>query len=217
MGGRIPSVLERKEIFTILANVQAREHQHSMHKMHLLQKIHEGRMCQYSSTPTLPAFGNRSMRFRNYISSGSKISSTNAKPRNVLQLQIHSQKIIKLSHAVYEGFVEQGTNSQSKLLSNRQSLKKGGMIYCSSMEGFSSPLNNGMFILGIEGSEIFKELDLRLRFTPMVCFVLVKISEIWVQERRQERNEKNREKEAIPFPFILKAITLFPLKKDVQK
>ena len=217
MGGRIPSVLERKEIFTILANVQAREHQHSMHKMHLLQKIHERRMCQYSSTPTLPAFGNRSMRFRNYISSGSKISSQMPSQGMCFNSKSIARRSSSFPHAVYEGFVEQGTNSQSKLLSNRQSLKKGGMIYCSSMEGFSSPLNNGMFILGIEGSEIFKELDLRLRFTPMICFVLVKISEIWVQERRQERNEKNREKEAIPFPFILKAITLFPLKKDVQK
>ena len=42
------------------------------------------------------------------------------------------------------------------------------MIHCSSMEGFFSPLNSDLLILGVEGSMIFEELDLKLGLTPMV-------------------------------------------------
>ena len=45
MGGRIPLVQEREEAFDIIADVQARKHQDSVHKMHLLQDVHERRMC----------------------------------------------------------------------------------------------------------------------------------------------------------------------------
>ena len=97
MGGRIPSVQEREEVFDIIADVEARKHQNNVHKMHPLQDFHERRMCKHSSTPTSLAFGNRSVKFEDHISGRSKISFASAKPRNVLQLQIHSQKITSLS------------------------------------------------------------------------------------------------------------------------
>jgi len=37
------------------------------------------------------------VRFKDHISGGGKISSTSAKLRDMLQIQIHSQKIIRLS------------------------------------------------------------------------------------------------------------------------
>ena len=83
MGDIIPLVQKRKEAFTILADVEAREHHHSVHKMHPLQD-------QHSLTPTSLAFGNKNVRFENYISGRSKIPSASAKLRNVLQIQIHS-------------------------------------------------------------------------------------------------------------------------------
>lgn len=89
------------------------------------------------------------------------------------------------------------------------------MIHYSFVEGFSFCPSSGLLILGVEGYVTFEELDLKLHLTPMV-FVLVKNYEIWVHERRRYgENEKNREKEAIPFPFILWVITLLPLKRAV--
>ena len=44
------------------------------------------------------------------------------------------------------------------------------MIHYSSMEGLSSPLSNGLLILGVEGSVIFEELDLRVHLTSMRLF-----------------------------------------------
>ena len=44
------------------------------------------------------------------------------------------------------------------------------MIHYSSMEGLSSPLSNGLLILGVEGSVIFEELDLRVHLTPRRLF-----------------------------------------------
>ena len=44
------------------------------------------------------------------------------------------------------------------------------MIHYSSMEGLSSPLSNGLLILGVEGSVIFEELDLRVHLTRMRLF-----------------------------------------------
>jgi len=84
MGIRIPSVQKRKETLTVLADVQIGECQHSVHKTYFLQDIHEQRMCQHPSTPTSLAFRNRGMIFKDYISGGSKISSTSVKLRNVL-------------------------------------------------------------------------------------------------------------------------------------
>ena len=55
------------------------------------------------------------------------------------------------------------------------------------MEGFSFPPSSGLLILVVEGSVIFKELDLRLHLTCMV-FVLVENSNFWVQ--REEDKEK---------------------------
>ena len=157
-------------------------------------------MCQHPLTPTSPAFGNRGMRFEDHISGGSKISSTSAKPRNVLQIQIHNQEITRLSTCCVGWSKKQGTESQSKLLSNKFFSKKGGMICCSSMEGFSFPPSSGLLILGVEGSVIFKELDLRLHLTCMV-FVLVENSNVWVQREEIRKNEKNGGKRR--FLFLL--------------
>ena len=40
------------------------------------------------------------------------------------------------------------------------------MIHCSFVEGFSSPLNNDLLVLGVEGFVAFEELDLKLRLIP---------------------------------------------------
>ena len=40
------------------------------------------------------------------------------------------------------------------------------MIHCSCVEGFSFPPNNGLLVLGVEGSVPFEELGLRLRLIP---------------------------------------------------
>ena len=68
------------------------------------------------------------------------------------------------------------------------------------MEGFSFPPSNGLLILGVEGSVIFKELDLRLHLTCMV-FVLVENSNVWVQREEIRKNEKNGGKRR--FLFLL--------------
>ena len=41
------------------------------------------------------------------------------------------------------------------------------MIHCFLVDGLYSPLNNGVLILRVEGSVTYKELDLRLRLTPV--------------------------------------------------
>ena len=97
VGGRIPSVQERKEAFTILVDIQDRKHQYSVHKMHSLQDIDKMRVFQHSLTPASLAFGKRGVRFKNHISGRSKIPSTSAKLKDMLQFHIHSQKIIRLS------------------------------------------------------------------------------------------------------------------------
>lgn len=58
------------------------------------------------------------------------------------------------------------------------------MIHCSSVEVFSSPPNNGLLVLGVEGFVVFEELDLKLHLTPM-GFVLMKNSKIWVRKGRR--------------------------------
>lgn len=68
-----------------------------MHKLHFFQDIYERRVCQHSSTPTSLVFGDKSVRFEDHISGRSKISFASAKLRDVLQLQIHGQEIIRLS------------------------------------------------------------------------------------------------------------------------
>lgn len=97
VGGRIPSVQERKEAFTILADTQARKHQYSVHKVHSLQDIHKRKVYQQSSTPTSLAFANRGVRFKNHINGRSKIPSTSVKSRDMLQFHIRSQNIIRIS------------------------------------------------------------------------------------------------------------------------
>ena len=58
------------------------------------------------------------------------------------------------------------------------------MIHCSSMEGFSSPPSNSLLILGVKGSVIFEELDLRVRLTPMRSFC--GDSEVWSLEKKRQ-------------------------------
>ena len=47
-------------------------------------------------TPTPPAFRNWCMRFEKLISGGSEISYVSVKLRDMLQIQVHGQKIIRL-------------------------------------------------------------------------------------------------------------------------
>ena len=58
------------------------------------------------------------------------------------------------------------------------------MIHCSSMEGFSSPPSNSLLILGVKGSVIFEELDLRVRLIPMRSFC--GDSEVWSLEKKRQ-------------------------------
>lgn len=74
------------------------------------------------------------------------------------------------------------------------------MIHCSFVEGFSSPLNNGLLVLGVEGFVAFEELNLRLHLTPM-SFVLNKIMRFGFE--KEEDNEKNGEREAVSFLLYL--------------
>jgi len=62
------------------------------------------------------------------------------------------------------------------------------MIHCSSVEGSSSPPNNGLLILGVEGFTTFEELDLRVRLATMVC-VIVKGSKFWGFKEKKKRKE----------------------------
>ena len=77
------------------------------------------------------------------------------------------------------------------------------MIHYSSMEGFSSPPSNGLLILGVKGSVIFEELDLRVRLTPMRFFC--GDSKIQVQKMRDKKNEDDGKKEAVFPPYVLQA------------
>ena len=58
------------------------------------------------------------------------------------------------------------------------------MIHCSSMEGFSSPPSSNLLILGVKGSVIFEELDLRVRLTPIRSFC--GDSEVWSLEKKRQ-------------------------------
>ena len=58
------------------------------------------------------------------------------------------------------------------------------MIHCSSMEGFSSPPSSSLLILGVKGSVIFEELDLRVRLIPMRSFC--GDSEVWSLEKKRQ-------------------------------
>ena len=58
------------------------------------------------------------------------------------------------------------------------------MIHRSSMEGFSSPPSNSLLILGVKGSVIFEELDLRVCLTPMRSFC--GDFEVWSSEKKRQ-------------------------------
>ena len=77
--------------------------------------------------------------------------------------------------------------SPSQNFYQTSSLQKGGgggIIHCSSVEGFSSLPCNGLLIIRVEGSATFEELDLRVCLAPMVQ-VIVEDSEFWGLKRRR--------------------------------
>lgn len=85
----------------------------------------------------------------------------------MLQLQIHSQEIIKLS-ACYVGRIGRASNKLPIKTFTEQVIFENGWDDPLLLGGWAlfSP-NNGLLILRVEGSVSFEELDLRLRLTPM--------------------------------------------------
>lgn len=99
------------------------------------------------------------------------------------------------------------------------------MIHCSFVEVFFSPPSSGLLILGVEGSVIFEELDLRLHLTPMVS-CLWRILKFRFKEKKIRKKWEKWGKEITPFSFYTWAISFllyfkqvlsFPLKRAVQK
>ena len=90
------------------------------------------------------------------------------------------------------------------------------------MEVFSSPPSSGLLILGVKGSVIFEELDLRLHLTPMVS-CLWRILMFGFKEKKIRKKREKWGKEIVPFsfytlgnffPFVLPTSALFPSKKS---
>lgn len=90
------------------------------------------------------------------------------------------------------------------------------MIHFSSIGGFSSPPNNDLLAFRVEGFVAFKELDLRLRLTPM-SFVFTKVlrSGFKKEEDKEEMQEMKKGEQ------FLSLYTLgnysFPSKKSCSK
>ena len=61
------------------------------------------------------------------------------------------------------------------------------MFHCSFMERLSSPPSSSMLILGVEGSVIFEELVLRVRFKPMIFFFVVSLRFGFRKRRDKEK------------------------------
>ena len=91
------------------------------------------------------------------------------------------------------------------------------MIHCSLVEGFSSPPKSGLLNLGVEGSVIFKKLDLKLHLTPMVFCACEKFWDLGSKKNKIRRKWEKWVEGGSSFPFILWTIAIFTLKRVVQK
>ena len=97
------------------------------------------------------------------------------------------------------------------------------MIHCSFVEVFFSPPSSGLLILGVEGSVIFEDLDLRLHLTPMVS-CLWRILKFRFKEDKEKMRKMGEGDNSFFllylgnfFPFVLQTSALFPSKKSCSK